>query len=243
MLLQSILDQRIILVLIVQIWPIIYSSYFAYKLLNRRKNRVIYTLSALNISLALTFFLASLSVLLIYTPFAYFAYVFYITSIYFFFFTHSLFVIFTWVLIKLDDKSPYWKFHLGIFLYGILSTYVFWIGFFFNGINYDLSTNWIPTYSWFFLIISWIFLFIFVIIPQIYLSFKLVKVFEGIILKRRINRFIVSVFLELTVVVSLFLYNTWVENEIFRLVYIIIIPATATIAAFLIYKSFGKELE
>jgi hypothetical protein len=44
-------------------------------------------------------------------------------------------------------------------------------------------------------------------------------------------------------VVSLFLYNTWVENEIFRLVYIIIIPATATIAAFLIYKSFGKELE
>ena len=106
-----------------------------------------------------------------------------------------------------------------------------------------MSTDWIPTYSWFFLFISWIFLFIFVIIPQIYLSFKLVKVFEGIILKRRINRFIVSVFLELTMVVSLFLYNTWVENEIFRLVYIIIIPATATIAAFLIYKSFGKELE
>ena len=240
MLLQGLFTQRIILVLIVQIWPIIYSSYFAYKLLKRGKNRVTYTLSALNISLALTFFLATMSALLINTSFSY---VLYIISIYFFFFTHSLFVIFTWVLIKLDDKSPYWKFHLGIFFYGILSTYVFWIGFFFNGIRYDLSTDWIPTYNWFFLIISWIFLFIFVIIPQIYLSLKLVKVFEGIILKRRINRFVVSVFLEFTVIVSLFLYNTWVENEIFRLVYIIIMPATATIAAFLIYKSFGKELE
>jgi hypothetical protein len=98
-------------------------------------------------------------------------------------------------------------------------------------------------YSWFFFIISWTFLFILVIIPQIYLSFKLVKVFEGIILKRRINLFIISVFLEFILVFSLFLYNTWVENWIYRTFYIVIIPATGTLAAFLIYKSFGKELK
>ena len=240
MLLQGFLGQRIILVLIVQIWPIIYSSYFAYKLLKRGKNRATFTLSGLNISLALTFFLASLSVLLSYTPYAY---VLYITSIYFFFFTHSLFVIFTWVLIKLDEKTPIWKFHLGITFYGIISTYVFWIGLYGNGIRLDSSTSWTPNFSWFFLIISWTFLFILVIIPQIYLSFKLVKVFEGIILKHRINLFIVSVFLELIMVFSLFLYHTWVTNEIYRVFYIIVMPATATIAGFLIYKSFGKELE
>ena len=240
MLLQVILEQRIIIGLITQGWPIIYGSYFAYKLLKRGKNRATFTLSGFFTSLALTFFLANLSILLINTPFAY---VLYITSIYFFFFTHSLFVIFTWVLIKLDEKTPTWKFHLGITFYGVISTYVFWIGFYFNGITYDLSTNWIPTYSWFFLSISWTLLFIFVLIPQIYLSFKLVKVFEGIKLKHRINLFIVSVFLEFIMVISLFLYNTWIDNEIFRTFYVIVIPATATIAGFLIYKSFGKELE
>jgi len=240
MLLQSILIQRIIIVLIVQIWPIIYSSYFAYKLLKRGKNRATFSLSGFFISFALTFFLATLSVLLINTPFSY---VLYIISIYLFFFTHSLFVIFTWVLVKLDEKTPIWKFHLGITFYGIISTYVFWVGFYFNGIRLDSSTSWIPNFSWFFLIFSWTFLFIFVIIPQIYLSFKLVKVFEGIKLKHRINLFIVSVFLELIMVFSLFLYHVLVTNEIYRTFYIIVMPATATIAGFLIYKSFGKELE
>jgi len=238
MLLQAILTQRIIIALLAQGWVIIYSSYFAYKLLKRGKNRATYTLSSIFISLGLTFFLANLSI--INTPFSY---VLYIISIYFYFFTHCLIVIFTWVLIKLDDKASIWRFNLGITFYGIISTYVFWIGFYFNGIMYNLSTNWIPTYSWFFLIISWTFLFILVIIPQIYLSFKLLKVFEGIILKRRINMFIVSIFLELIVVFSLFLYNTWIENQIYRTVYVAIFPLLSTIAAFLIYKSFGKELE
>ena len=238
MLLQAILTQRIIIALLAQGWVIIYSSYFAYKLLKRGKNRATYTLSSIFISLGLTFFLANLSI--INTPFSY---GFYISSIYLYFFAHSLIVIFTWVLIKLDDKTSIWRFYLVITFYGIISTYVFWIGFYFNGIMYNLSTNWIPTYSWFFLIISWTFLFILVIIPQIYLSFKLLKVFEGIILKRRINMFIVSIFLELIVVFSLFLYNTWVENQIYRTVYIAIFPLLSTIAAFLIYKSFGKELE
>lgn len=240
MLLQVILEQRIIIGLITQGWPIIYGSYFAYKLLKRGKNRATFTLSGFFTSLALTFFLANLSILLINTPFAY---VLYITSIYLFFFTHSLFVIITWVLIKLDEKTPTWKFHLGITFYGVISTYVFWIGSYLNGIRLDSSTGFIPKYSWFFLIISWTFLFIFVIIPQIYLSFKLVKVFEGVTLKHRINLFIISVFLELTMVFSLFLYHVLVENEIFRIFYILVMPATATIAGFLIYKSFGKELE
>jgi len=240
MLLQVELTQRIIIVFIAQLWPIIYSSYFAYKLLNRGKNRATYTLSGIFISLAVTFFIATLSVLLSYTPFAY---GFYITSIYLFFFTHSLFVIFTWVLIRLGEKSPTWKFHLGITFYGIISTYVFWIGFYLIGIRLDSSTGWTPIYSRFFFIISWAFLFIFVIIPQILLSFKLLKVFEGIILKRRINLFIVSVFLELIVVFSLFLYNFLVENEMYRTIYSFTIPVIGTIAAFLIYKSFGKELE
>jgi len=240
MLLQSLLNQRIILILIVQVWPIFYCSYFAYRLLRRKTSRSTLTLSSFFILISLTYFLATISIFFLNTPLAYF---FYILGIYFFFFSHCFFVIFSWVLVKLDEKSPYWKFHLIITFYGVVSTYVLIIGFFFNGITYDSSTNFLPTYSMFFLIFSWSFLSIFLVIPQIYFSIKLYKIFEGVKLRRRINMFIISVLLELSVVFSLFLYNTWVENEIYRLIFIILVPETSTIAAYLLYRSFGKALE
>ena len=240
MLLQGALNQRAIIVLIVQIWPIFYSSYFTYKLLKRAKNRATYTLSSIFILVAISFSLASLSILLNNTPFAYW---FFTIGIYFFFFACSLFPIFTWVRVKLDNRAPKWKFYSGITFYGIISSFVFWIGFFLKGIKLDSTTGGIPVYSWLFLSISWTLLFIFVIIPQIYLSFKLVKVFEGIILKRRINLYIVSVFLGLSMIFAIFLYNAWIENTIYRFMYPLIFPLLGTIAAFLIYKSFGKELD
>jgi hypothetical protein len=46
----------------------------------------------------------------------------------------------------------------------------------------------------------------------------------------------------LVVVFSVFLYNTWIDNQIYRVIYLVIMPATSTIAAFLIYKGFGKNL-
>ena len=240
MLLQSILIERIILVLIIQLWPILYGSYFAYKLFKRTKSRSTITLGSFFILLALTYFLATLSIFFLNTPLAYF---FYILGIYFFFFSHCFLFIFSWVLVKLDEKSSHWKFRLILIFYGIISSYVFWIGFFFNGIKYDSSTNWIPNFSWDFLIFSWAFLLTFLVIPQIYFSFKLLKVFEGIVFKRRIKMFIISVFLELLVVFSLFLYNFVVENEVYRMFHILVMPLLSTLAAFLIYKSFGKELE
>ncbi len=240
MLLQEVLTQRIIIILLVQIWPIFYCSYFAYKLLKRAKSRSTLTLSSFFLLISLTYFLATFSIFFFDTPLAYF---FYIFGIYFFVFSHCFFIIFSWVLVKLDEKSPYWKFHLIITFYGIISTFVLLIGFFFEGIKYDSSTSWIPTYSLSFLIFAWVFLVIFLLIPQIYYSFKLYKIFEGAKLRRRINMFIISAFLELSVVFSLFLYNTWVDNEIFRLIFIMLVPETSTIAAYLLYKSFGKELD
>ncbi|NVM45326.1 MAG: hypothetical protein HWN79_10445 [Candidatus Lokiarchaeota archaeon] len=240
MLLQSVLTQRIIIILIVQVWPIFYGSYFGYKLLKRTKSRSTLTLSSFFFLISLTYFLATISIFFLDTPFAYF---FYIFGIYFFVFSHSFFIIISWVLVKLDTKSPNWKYYLIITFYGVISTYVLIIGFFFNGIIYDASSNWIPAFTVVFLIFSWGILAVFLLMPQIYFSFKLYKIFGGIKLRRRINMFIVSAFLELTVVFSLFLYNTWVENEIFRLIYILLVPETSTIAAYLLYKSFGKKLE
>jgi hypothetical protein len=146
------------------------------------------------------------------------------------------------VFVNLDEKASLWRFYMINIFYGIIATYVFWIGYFFNGIIYDSSTNWIPTYSWFFLIFSWTFILIFLVIPQIYYIFKLLKVFEGRLLRRRIKMFIACVVLELSVVFFLFLYNTLVDNQIFRTIFILIAPVASTLAAFLIYKSFGQDL-
>ena len=240
MLFQNEFILRLIVVSIFQIWPIFYGFFFTYKLLKRAKNRSTFILSSFFIFLSLTYFLATLSTFLINSPVSYFLYIF---GIYFFFFSHCFLIIFSWIILKLDEKSSYWKCRLIVIFYGIISTYVLWIGFYFNGITYDSSTNWIPNYSRFFLIFSWAFLLTFLIIPQIYFSFKLLKVFEGVILKRRINMFIISVFLELSVVFLLFLYNNLFDNQIYRTFYLLTMPAASTFAAFLIYKSFGKELE
>ena len=239
MLVQSALTERIILVSVFQIWPIIYDSFFAYKLLKRAKNRSTATLSCLFIFSALSFFLASISIFLANTPFAYLCYV---IAFYSFIFAHSFIIIFGWLIVNLDKKLSY-KYYLGILIYGIISTYIFWIGIFFEGIRYDSGTGWIPVFSWLFLFVSWSYVIIFLIVPEIILAVKLLNIFEGVPLKRRIKLFILSVFLEFAVVLLIILYNTWINNAVFRAINLFVVPPLSMLAAYFIYKSFGKGLE
>jgi hypothetical protein len=225
---------------VLQIWPIIYLSFFAYKLLNRAKNRSTYILSGYFITTALAYFLATISIFLSNTPFAYIVYV---VSIYFFVFSYSFLINFSWLLTRLDEKPDHTKLYLRIIIYSILSLYVIIISILFNGISLDASTGWTPKYSWFFLGFSWIYFLILLIIPQIYYSFKISKVYEGVVLKKRLNLFIFSVFLGLMLAISLFLYHTWTKNLIFRTFHISIGIVFGISAAYLIYKGFGKELE
>ncbi len=239
MLVQSILTERIIFISIVQIWPIFYGSFFAFKLLKRAKNRLTITLSSVFVLISLTYFLVYLSVILLNWTFSYLIYVF---GTYTFIFSQGVLVIFSWLLINVDKKTIYWKLSLGIVFYGISSIYVLWVGIYFEGIRFDSSTNWIPIFSWDFLIISWSYLVLFIVFPQVYLSLRMLIVFEGVILKRRVHMFIISVFLEFLMVFFLILYNTWIENQLYRTFHMFFFPPLTTISAYLVYKGFGKEL-
>ncbi len=234
---------RLIVVSAFQIWPIFYSSYFAYKLLKRAKNRSTYTLSSFFILTALTYFLATLSTFLVSTPLVTFTYIIYIISIYTLVLSYSFLINFSWVLTKLDKKVKSTKLYLRIALYAILSLYILVIAIPFNGVTLNASSGWTPHYSWFFFGFSWAYILIFLIIPQIYLSFKILKVFGGIILKRRLNLFVISVFVGLLIPIFLFLYHAIPDNLIFRTSFILTMPEVGVIAAYLIYKGFGKELE
>lgn len=241
MLLQSALTERIIIVSIFQIWPIIYDSFFAYNLLKRAKNRSTVTLSCYFIFFALAFFLGLVSIVLANTPFAYICYV---IAFYSMIFSYSFIIIFSWLIANLDEKLSSKKYYFGIIIYGIFSTYVFWVGIFLEGIRYDSSTGWIPIFSWLFLFISYSYIAIFLIIPEIILAVKLINLFEGAPLKRRIKLFILSVFLGFTILLLIILYNTWINNTVvFKVIYLFVMPPLSTLATYLIYKSFGKVLE
>ena len=240
MLFQNEFILRLIAASALQVWPIFYLSFFAYKLLTRAKNRSTYILSSYFITTALAYFLATISIFLSNTPFAYLIYV---ISIYFFVFSYSFLINFSWLLIKLDEKKCNTTFFVRVGLYAVLSLYVIIIGFFFDGITLNASTGWIPVFSWFFLGFSWIYFLIFLVIPQAYLSYRILKLYEGVVLKKRLNLFTFSVFLALTLAISLFLYHTWTENLIFKGFHLIIGLLFGISAAYLIYKGFGKELD
>ena len=240
MLFQNEFIARLIIVSVFQIWPVFYGSYFAYKLLKRAKNRSTYTLAGFFITLALTYFLATVSTFLVNTPFSY---IIYVLSIYVFVFSYSFVINFSWILTRLDKKSCNTKFFLRIILYAFLSLYVLVVAIPFNGILLNASTGWIPNYSLLFLGVNLAYFLIFLIIPQIFLSYKIFKVYEGVGLKRRLNMFLISTFLVLLLAVLLFMYNTWTENLIFRTFYILIIPELGVVGAYLVYKGFGKDLE
>ena len=240
MLFQNELILRLIAATVTQIWPIFYSSYFAYKLLKRAKNRSTYTLSAYFISIALTNFLATISIFLINTPYAY---ILYMISTYTFVFSFSFLINFSWLLTSPDDKSSQTKLYLRITLYAILSLYVIIIGIFFNGITLNASTGWTPSFNWLFLASCWIYFLIFLIIPQLYLSLKILKIYKNNVLKKRLNLFIISGFLALFVAVSIFVYHAWPENLFYRTFHVVIGLIFGIYSAYLLYKGFGKEME
>ncbi len=207
--------------------------------MKRAKSRSTTTLSLFFSFNALSLFLGFASILLLNTPFAYLCYV---IAFFTFIFAHSFLIILSWLIVNLDKKLFY-KYYLVILFYGILSTYVFWIGIFLEGIKYDSGTGWVPIFSWLFFLVSWSYLIIFLIVPEIILAVKLKNIFEGIHLKRRIKLFILSVFIELTIALLMVLYNTGAANSVLKVINLFLMPPLALIAAYCIYKSFGKGLE
>jgi hypothetical protein len=240
MLFQDVLIQRIIILCVFQTWPILYFLVLAYKLLKRKKSILTLTLSSYFIMNAFGYSLSYVSIVFLNTPIAYLIYLF---TFYFTVYSQSFIVIFSWLLLDIERKVPYKIYYLLITIYGLIASYIFWVAFLFAGITYDSSTGWIPVFSIQFLVLTWIYLTIFLIGPQILLSLKLFSAFEGVKLKKRIKQFIISAFLEYATIYLLALYNTWIESTILRLIFPAINFVIGMTAAYYIYKSLGKELE
>ena len=240
MMFQSLLIDRIIIVSLGQTWPIIYLSIFAYKLLKRAKNRSTITISSLFLMMATAYSFAIFSILLINSPFSY---AFYITSWYLLMLSHCLLILFSLLLLNIKESISYIKYHLFLLIYGGIVSYVFWIGIFCAGIQYDISTGWRPVFSLPFAITNWMYVIFILVIPEIIIAFKLLKLFKGVKIVIRIKLFLVSSFLEFVVMILLILYNTLPDNHVYRSIHIFIGPPLGLLAAYFIYRSFGKKIE
>ena len=240
MLFQDALTQRIIILVCFQLWPILYFLVLAYRLLKRKKSILTLTLSSYFILNAFGYSLSFLSLAFLNTPVAYLVY---LLTFYFTVYSQSFIVIFSWLLLNLDKKISSSTYRFLIVIYGSIASYIFWVAYISKGIKFDSSTGWTPEFSIQFLIISYIYLTIFLIGPQIILAFRLLSAFEGAKLKKRVRQFLISAFLEYATIYFLTLYNTLVEPTIFRLIFPAINLVIGMTAAYYIYKSLGKELE
>ncbi len=205
--------------------------------MKRKRTRLTRTLSYFFLLNAIAFLLPFLSLLFLFNPVAY---ALYITAFYLFVFSHSFLIVFS---MNINELIPLKKQRAWVLFYGSISTYVFFIGFFFNGIRYDASTSWIPVFSNIFFIINWVFVTFVFVFPEGILAYKLIKELKGKEAKKRIRKLVISTYLEFLLIYLIILYNSLVDNIFFKNFIAIADFAIGFCAALLIYLSIGKKWE
>ena len=240
MLLQDVFTQRIITILVFQTWPVVFQLILSFKLIKRARNTLTFTLFTYFILNSLSYIFSFLSAIFVNTSVAY---PLYLITWFLIIFSQGFIVIFTWELTNIIKPAKFKKIFPMIISYAIISLCLIIQAQYFRGIRYDEQTGWIPLFHWSFTIVNWIVFIIFLVTPQSLMINKLFQTFEGEIIKKRIFRYLCSVYLEFLIILLLTLYHTFVDNQIFRTIYFIITFPSALIAAYFIYKSFGKELE
>ena len=234
------LEQRLIIVSIVQCWPIFYNIFFAYKLLSRSKNRVTYSLCSFFIvnTIALVILLIS-----IFTAPTALSYPFYILGYYLFFFSYSLLDIFIWLVLKVDKKVSVRLIIIMICAYSITCCFIFVVGVGFGGIQYSSSTGWVPVFTSYFAITSWVYILVLNLFPEILIGKNLIKAFQHSPIKRRIYLIVITIILGFAVLGFTILYNFLIDNNFYRSIHTFINLPLGTLSAFLLYRSLGKGLE
>ena len=105
---------------------------------------------------------------------------------------------------------------------------LFLILIFTNGIVFDESTNWRPSWNWNFFTFFSLFMLSSVILPNLILSYSIYRRFQNDQLKQKYGKFFLGIIGLSVAFHMLFLYNTW-DNLIFRNIWsaisLMVVPA------------------
>ena len=217
---------------------IIFFLYVAYLILKRNRNQITLTLSVFYILTAIGFTLNIIFILLILVHVEFILSIVYFLATFLILFSPIFLVIFILHLLHSVPSLSRKKQMFIICPYGILSFLVLlWPG----GIIINVHTNWIPIYSWQFLIVIYIFFTCLIFVPTIVNLIKMYKLFKDKDLKKKLRYFSLGIFGALISLYGLILYNTW-DDPLYKLIWATISLFLVPISGFLIYYGIGHNL-
>ena len=231
------IDTRIFGIFIIQPIVILFFIYIVIKILKRNKNLLTITLSAFYILSAAGFIINIFFIMgtLLPVELSLILSCLYFISSFLVIFAQIFLVIFLFLIKQQDFSSK--SYILLTSFYGLGDLLILLIP---GGIDIGVHTNWIPIYSWMFLIIFYIFFSLIIFIPTIFLLTKLLMSFQDRDLRKKFFIFMIGIFGMLISIYGLVLYNTWHDptfRTIWSIVSLIVIPS-----GFLIYNGIGQNL-
>jgi hypothetical protein len=139
-------------------------------------------------------------------------------------------------ILRLGDVFTIKKQLIITLIYGFI---IFVILFTPNGITF--SEQWRPIFSWSFLTLMYITLTVFIVLPTLWYSRRLVKTFQDKILKRKLIIFITGIYGMLFSIYGTILYITW-QNSLFSSLWSILTTFIIIPSSLFIYYGIGREL-
>ena len=237
MLLQSIDPSRILIIFAGQLILASIFLFIAIKLLIRTRPRPIITLSILYILSPAGFIFNVFHVIIaaIQPENAVLLIVIYFLSFYPLLFSPIFILTFIISILKLGDVFTVKKQLIITLIYGFVTLLIFFIP---DGITFPEGR---PIYSWPFFTAIYISFTIFVTLPTIWYSRRLIKTFQDKILKKKLTTFLIGVFGMYLVVYGATLYLTW-DNPLFTTIWSVVTFFLMIPSAILIYLGIGREL-
>ena len=231
------IDTRIFGIFIIQPIVILFFIYIALRILKRNRNLLTITLSAFYLLSAAGLIINIFFIMgtLIPVDLSLILSILYFITSFLVIFAPIFLVIFLFLIKQQDFSSKSYIFLTSFYGLGCLLLILIP-----GGIDIGIHTDWIPKYSWMFLIIFYIYFSLIIVIPTIYLLTKLLLSFQDRNLRKKFFIFMIGIYFMIFSVYGIVLYNTW-EYKTFREIWSIL-SLIAIPAGFLIYNGIGQNL-
>jgi len=238
MLLQSTDLSRILIVFIGQLILASIFLFIAVKLLRRTRPRPIITLSIFYFLASIGFIFNILHVIIrtINPEDAVLLKVIYFLTFYPPLFSGIFILTFILCILKLGDVFTLKKQLIITLIYGFVTLVIYFIP---DGVTFTEQGQ--PIYSWSFFTAIYSSFTLFIAIPTIWYSRRLIRTFQDKILKKKLITFLIGVFGIYIVVYGVTLYSTW-QNPLFTTIWSVVTFFLMIPSAILIYYGIGREL-
>jgi len=225
---------RIIVVFVSQSVMSVLFLIIGFKIIKRNRTRAHLSLFLFYVMLVFGFIFNIVFVLLAPTNNEPLITLFYILSSFFIAFPFVFNLLFVIILLKLEFSKL--KIGIIIVLYGAVCLSLYFIP---DGISF--SSTWVPTYSFAFFIVLYIYFTVFMTIPTIFYSIRLYRNFEAENLKKRLRLYLIG-FIILIGAIYGGIYFIATNNQLFKSIYGFFALVAQITAALLIYYGLGRNL-